>query len=163
MQIFRQRFNPIAAFFLFIAFFSASTPVFSATTETNKDTQHTEKSLEWPGIYYGFIPCADCKGVKTTLALNKNNTYLLITQYVGRSEREFVEKGKFALGDKSNTIVLTPRNGSTTQQYLVGENSLVQLDNNGNRVSGELANRYILRRSEMEEKGAGTPPSHASH
>lgn len=161
MRIFRQRFNPIAAFFLFIAFFSGSTPVFAETIETNTDTQHTEKSLEWPGVYYGFLPCADCKGVKTTLALNKNNSYLLITQYVGRSEREIVEKGKFALGDKSNTIVLTPRNGSTTQQYLVDENSLVQLDNNGNRISGELANRYILRRSETA--GAGSPPSHSSH
>ncbi len=161
MRIFRQKFNPIAAFFLFIAFFSSSSPVFSETTETTNDTQHTEKSLEWPGIYYGFLPCVDCKGIKTTLALNKNNSYLSITQYVGKSEREFVEKGKFAFGDKSNTIVLTPRKGSATQQYLVGENSLVQLDNKGNRISGELENRYILRRSELE--GTGSPSSHSSH
>jgi copper homeostasis protein (lipoprotein) len=91
--------------------------------------------------------------------LNKNNSYILIIQYVGKSDREFVEKEKFTWGNESNTIVLTPRNSSTTQQYLVGENNLIQIDKNGNRISGKLADRYILRRTDITE----TPQSHSSH
>ena len=118
-----------------------------------------QNSLDWPGVYHGFLPCDDCKGVKATLALNKNNSYILITQYVGKSEREFVEKGKFTWDNNSNTIVLTPRDSSTTRQYFVGENMLTQLDNNGNRISGKLADRYILRRTDIKESA----PSHSSH
>ena len=70
-----------------------------------------------------------------------------------------MEKGKFTPGDSSNTLVLTPRDNSTTRQYFVGENMLIQLDNNGNRFSGKLADRYILRRSDVKE----SPQSHSSH
>lgn len=160
MRAFRQQFKQILTFFLFIAIFSGYKPVFAEKAETkDKDIHHAKNSLDWPGIYTGLMPCADCKGVKATLALNKNNSYILITQYVGKSEREFVEKGKFTWGNESNTIVLTPRNSSTTQQYFVGENMLIQLDKNGNRISGKLSDRYILRRTDITE----TPQSHSSH
>ncbi|TAN69465.1 MAG: copper resistance protein NlpE [Methylobacter sp.] len=157
MRTFRQ----IPAFFLFIAIFSACNPVFAETAETSDtDTHHAQNSLDWPGIYHGFMPCDDCKGVKSTLALNQNSSYILITQYVGKSEREIVEKGKFSWGDKRDTIVLTPRNSSTTRQYFVGENMLIQLDDNGNRISGKLADRYILRRTDVTKASSS---SHLGH
>ncbi|MDO9270179.1 MAG: copper resistance protein NlpE [Methylobacter sp.] len=161
MRTFRQQFKQVLTFFIFITIFSGYNPVFAETTAETNDTEahHAQNSLDWPGIYNGFIPCDDCKGIKSTLALNKNNSYILITQYVGKSEREIVEKGKFTWGDKNNTIVLTPRNNSTTQQYLIGENMLIQLDNNGNRISGKLADRYILRRNDITKSA----PSHSSH
>jgi Uncharacterized lipoprotein NlpE involved in copper resistance. len=68
-------------------------------------------------------------------------------------------KGKFTGGNNNNTIVLTPRDNSTTRQYLVGENTLTQLDNNGNRISGKLADRYILRRTDVT-KSSSSHPSH---
>ncbi len=156
MRAFRQQFKQRLTFILFIAMFLGYNPVFAETVGTDdKDTHHAQNSLDWPGIYYGFTPCDDCKGIKTKLALNKNNTYILISQYVGKSEREFVEKGKFTSGNKNNTIVLTPRNSSTTKLYFVGENMLIQLDNDGNRIS----DRYILRRTDVTE----APTSHSSH
>jgi len=30
-------------------------------------------------------------------------------------------------------------------RYLVGENRIFQLDKEGNRITGELANRYVLK------------------
>lgn len=158
MRTFKQHFKQILAFFLFIAFFSNHSLAFAETAET-ANINHAENSVDWPGVYYGFLPCDDCKGIKSTLALNKNNSYILITQNVGQSKRDIVEKGKFTSGDKSNTLVLTSRDGSTTRQYFVSENMLIQLDNNGNRVSGKLADRYILRRSDVTE----SPQSHSSH
>jgi uncharacterized lipoprotein NlpE involved in copper resistance len=155
-----RSFKQILTFFLFSALFSGYPPAFAETTGTaDNDTHHAQNSLDWPGIYRGFIPCDDCKGVKTMLALNKNNTYILITQYVGKSEKELVEKGKFAPGSESNTIVLTPRNSSTTRHYVVDENRLTQLDNNGNRITGKLADRYVLRRTDLTEP----PEAHSSH
>ncbi|MDP3876713.1 MAG: copper resistance protein NlpE [Methylobacter sp.] len=159
MRTLQQQIKHILTYSLFIAAFSA--PVFAedAAETSHKDMHHAQKSLDWPGIYRAFLPCADCKGVKATLALNKNSSYLLITQYVGKSEREIVEKGKFTWGDKENVIVLTPRNGTTTQQYFVGEDMLIQLDNAGNRITGNLADRYTFRRSDMTQSS----PSHAAH
>ncbi len=154
-----RQFKKILKFFLFIAIFSHYTPVFAETAETKDDAgHHAQNSLDWPGIYYGFLPCDDCHGIKTTLALNKNNSYLLITQYVGKSEKEITEKGKFTSGNKINTLVLTPRNSSAPRQYLVDENRLIQLDDNGNRISGKLAERYILRKKDLKE-----PAPHSSH
>jgi uncharacterized lipoprotein NlpE involved in copper resistance len=158
MRTARQNLKKILAVFFCVALHSSYNPVFAETTAT-PDTHHAQNSQDWPGIYYGFTPCTDCKGIKTTLALNKNGSYILITQYVGKSEREFTEKGKFTAGDTSNTLVLTPRNSATTRQYWVGENNLIQLDNNGNRITGKQADSYMLRRTDL------TAPSqpHASH
>jgi uncharacterized lipoprotein NlpE involved in copper resistance len=160
MQTLRLEFKHILTFFLFIGTIQGCNSVFAETSETsNKDAHHAQNSLDWPGIYLGFVPCDDCKGIKTTLALNNNNSYLLITQYVGKSEREFVEKGKFTSDDKDNTVVLTSKDNSVTRNYLVAENQLIQLDNMGNRISGNLADRYILRRKDIKES---TQP-HSSH
>jgi copper homeostasis protein (lipoprotein) len=30
-----------------------------------------DKSLEFHGVFYGFLPCNDCNGIKTTLSLKQ--------------------------------------------------------------------------------------------
>ena len=32
-----------------------------------------DKSLEFHGVFYGFLPCNDCNGIKTTLSLKQKN------------------------------------------------------------------------------------------
>jgi len=141
-----------------MAIFAANIPVFAGVGDANgKGEQHEHGAQDWPGIYFGSLPCADCVAIKTSLALNKNNSYVLITQYLGKSEREFVEKGKYTAGDKANTLVLTPRNSTNSQQYLVEDNVLIQLDSHGNRVTGKQADRYILRRTDVTQAA----PAHA--
>ncbi len=136
-------------------------PAFAETTDSHdKQGHHADKSLDWPGIYMGFLPCQDCIGVKTTLALNKSGSYILITVNVGKSDREFVEKGKFTAGGKGDTLVLTARNSNVTHQYAVAKDMLIQLDEQGNRVSGKLADRYILRRKDTTDSG---PSEHSGH
>ena len=124
-------------------------PVF-AETAGNTDEQHAQKTLNLSGLYLGFYPCADCQGVRTTLALNKNNTYVYISIYVGKSDREIIEKGKFTLGENGNTLVLTPRKGSTTtQQYLIEDDMLIKLDEDGNRITKDGADGYFLKRKDV--------------
>jgi uncharacterized lipoprotein NlpE involved in copper resistance len=160
MQTSKSKLKTRLVLFVVMAASSALNPVFAETAGADhKDAHHEHKSQDWPGIYNGLTPCADCIGVKTTLALNKSGSYLLMTQFLGKSEREFVEKGKFAPGEKANILVLTPKTGSTAQQYLVEKDALIQLDSNGNRVAGKLADRYILRRTSVTD----TPPEHSGH
>lgn len=127
-----------------------SSAVYAETT-ANDHAVHAEKPAAWPGIYYGLLPCSDCYGIKTSLALNaNNNSYIKITQQTGKSQRDYVEKGKFSWGDQNNVITLKPTKGGTqAQQYKVTTNALVQLDANGRTITGKEAERYVLHKTEM--------------
>lgn len=160
MRTMKQAFKTILAYSLFLAAMSAFNPVSAEADQAKETDAHRgHKSLDWPGIYNGLLPCADCYGIKTSLALNKNNTYILIYQYTGKSPRDYVEKGKFTWGEKSNTILLTSRKGDSTRQFLIGDDILTELDKNGNLITGEQANRYILRRTDVTSE----PTSHSGH
>jgi copper homeostasis protein (lipoprotein) len=125
------------------------------------ETANNPKTLNLSGLYFGFIPCDDCQGIKTTLALNANNSYVLLTQYAGKSDREFVEKGKFNISDNGEKLVLTPKKGGIDQQqYLIDDDMLVKLDEEGNRITKDGADRYILHRKDIVKK---RDDSHGSH
>ena len=130
--------------------------VLKAREKTNQQlTDHAahvnpiDKSLEFHGVFYGFLPCNDCNGIKTTLSLKQNDNYLLVTQPARESSREYYEKGKYSWNDENHTVVLTPRKESGTRQYHIeNEGTLVQLSSGGARMTGDEADRYILRRSD---------------
>ncbi|MDO9139416.1 MAG: copper resistance protein NlpE [Methylobacter sp.] len=108
-----------------------------------------DKHLEFHGVFYGYLPCKDCDGIKATLSLKQNNNYLLVTQPAKDSSREFYEKGKYEWNDKKHTVVLTPRKGESSirHYYIEDEGTLIQLNSDGARLSGN-ADRYTLRRSD---------------
>lgn len=110
---------------------------------------HIDKSLEFRGVFYGYLPCDDCDGVKTTLSLKQNNNYLLVTQPARESSREFYEKGKYSWDDEKHIVVLTPKKGGTNihRYYIENEGVLIQLNEDGTRITDE-ADRYALRRSD---------------
>jgi hypothetical protein len=119
-----------------------------------KETDHSahmkpvDKSLEFHGVFYGYLPCSDCDGIKATLSLKQNNNYLLVTQPARESSKEFYEKGKYSWDEEKHTVVLTSRKDSTTRQYYIeDEGTLIQLNRDGARVTGD-ADRYTLRRSD---------------
>lgn len=123
--------------------------VMNSQHDTNH-ANHVDKSAEFHGIFYGFTPCDNCNGIKTTLSLKNNNNYLLVTQPAKESSREFFEKGKYSWDDENRIVVLTPRNNeSNTRQYLIkDEGTLIQLNSDGKQITGDQADRYILRRSD---------------
>jgi len=120
-----------------------------------KDTDHAahanpiDKSLDFHGVFYGFLPCKDCTGIKATLSLKQKNNYLLVTQPARESSREFYEKGKYSWNDENHTVVLTPSKGgtSTRHYHIENEGSLIQLNDDGTRMTNE-ADRYVLQRSD---------------
>jgi hypothetical protein len=108
-----------------------------------------DKSKDFHGVFYGFLPCNDCNGIKTTLSLKQKNNYLLVTQPARESSREFYEKGKYSWNDENHTVVLTPRKESNRRQYHIeNEGTLIQLNSDGTRITDDEAERYILRRSD---------------
>jgi hypothetical protein len=110
---------------------------------------NTDKSLEFHGVFYGFLPCNDCTGIKATLSLKQNNNYLLVTQPAKESSREFYEKGKYSWNDEDRTVVLTPKKGGTSIRHyrIENEGTLIQLNDDGTRMTNE-ADRYVLQRSD---------------
>jgi len=138
---------------LTIFFFTACGPKTSSDTSTSTidsttqiaDTIHTsQNSVDWAGIYKGVVPCADCEGIETLLVLNPDNTYLLRTTYLGKPEASANEKtGSLSWNAEGNTVSL---NGieNAPNQYFVGENNITQLDMTGNKIEGNLADKYVL-------------------
>ncbi|BAQ60760.1 lipoprotein [Geminocystis sp. NIES-3708] len=124
-------------------------PVSSSENITNKPLMlesvgdNSANALDWNGKYQGIIPCASCEGIKTTLTLNQDLSYVLSTQYLGKSEEVFEVKGTFQWNKAGNTITLDGIKDAPNQ-FLVGENTLIQLDMTGNRITGNLADKYML-------------------
>jgi copper homeostasis protein (lipoprotein) len=117
----------------------------STLTARETDGAHTSKnSLQWHGMYKGVLPCADCEGIETVLVLNAEHTYLLQTKYLGKGDGKVIERtGSIAWNTSGNTIMLAGVEDAPSM-YLVAENHLTQLDQNGNKITGDLADKYLL-------------------
>lgn len=107
-----------------------------------------DKSLEFHGVFYGYLPCSDCNGVKTTLSLKQHDNYLLVTQPARESSREYYEKGKYTWDEESRTVTLTSRKDAAIHKYYIeNEGTIIQINNDGSRMAGGQ-DRYTLRRSD---------------
>lgn len=113
----------------------------SQTTASVADT--SQNALDWQGIYTGMLPCADCSGIKTTLTLQNDGKFTLVSEYVGEADGIFNEKGTFKWNATGDKIKLS--NGN---QYQVGENQLFMLDGDGNQVTGPMAEFYQLEKNQ---------------
>ncbi len=102
---------------------------------------NSQNALDWPGIYQGTTPCADCEGIQTILTLNSDLTYVLKRRYVGREGGFRETKGSFTWTTEGRQILLPE---AEPIQFLVGENRLVQLDRAGQRITGDRARQYEL-------------------
>jgi len=108
------------------------------------DAAHNSRnSVDWVGTYRGTLPCADCPGIRYVLTLNEDQSYRLQTRYLERSDSVTTESGTFSWDKNDNQITL----GDRGEKFQVGENQLFHLDMEGNRISGDLAKHYILRKA----------------
>ena len=138
-----------AAFSLTGCFSKAAAPMANRTA-----TQHTsENSLDWYGSYAGVVPCADCAGIETFITINKDLSYQLRTRYLGKDDRIFERQGIFVWEENGNVIYLKGLSEGPNR-YHVGENLLFQLDKQGKRITGDLAENYILRKVADGDAGA---------
>ncbi|HRQ52192.1 MAG TPA: copper resistance protein NlpE, partial [Agriterribacter sp.] len=97
---------------------------------------------DWQGSYRGILPCADCSGIETVIDLDADNTYRMSQKYIDKDSIPRVISGSFTWTKDGNKIVLGKENDNRRLQ--VGENQLFWMDNEGNRITGALAEQYRL-------------------
>ena len=112
---------------------------------------HTsQNSLDWEGTYRGILPCEDCEGIEATLMLSKDLTFKQKYRYIGKSDAPQESAGKFSWNKNGSGIILGSTDGGANIQYSVGENSLAQLDVQGNKIGGNDAARHILTKTNYD-------------
>lgn len=109
------------------------------------DMHTAQNALDYEGKYKGVLPCADCEGIETELTLDSSGNYTLKTTYLGKKSASFEKSGTYTWGEDGSTITLGDISDAPNR-YFVGENQIFQLDMEGNRISGELAAKYILKK-----------------
>lgn len=111
----------------------------------------TESAGKFRGVFYGYLPCneEECAGLKMTLSLKHNGSYLLIVQPARPRNRETFEKGQYVWDDKNATVMLTPYNKDKPPRRLTikGEASLLYVNNDGTPMPGSQS-AYMLERSD---------------
>jgi uncharacterized lipoprotein NlpE involved in copper resistance len=109
------------------------------------ESHSSYNALDVEGEYKGMLPCGDCEAIKTVIVLNKDKSYIRYTTYMGKDGKVFEEKGFYSWNSEGNTITLSGIKNAPNL-YFVGENKLIQLDLEGNRITGNLADKYILHK-----------------
>jgi len=118
-----------------------------AATDENKISigDDARTSLDWAGTYKGTLPCDDddCEGIEMELMLHSDNTYMLSTTYQGKQDAAGVKSnGNWKWLDGYNIELEGIKDGPS--KYFVTEGRIIQLDREGKRIEGALADRYVL-------------------
>ena len=113
----------------------------SETAES--ESKDRTMNFEHPGVYRGVLPCANCKGIRTKIKITKEGQYFRVRKYLGKpAPNLFEEKGHFSWDPESQELTLD--GVEKPNQYLLEDGNLIQLDIKGNRITGDLAGRYVL-------------------
>jgi len=101
----------------------------------------------WAGVYTGVIPSAGGEGIDIKVTLNANETYKVESRYIGKSDEVFTNTGKFTWNPERNIVIIpNEREDLPPIYYKLGEKALIHLDIEGNIITGQLANDYILKK-----------------
>jgi uncharacterized lipoprotein NlpE involved in copper resistance len=99
--------------------------------------------------YYGKLPCADCAGIDTELTLKSDSTWSLHIIYdkrpsKGPGSNEFSEEGQWMMHG-ADTVHLMGRKDAPSL-FIRTDSTMIQLDMQGKRIEGKLADKYILKK-----------------
>lgn len=113
------------------------------TPVTIPDAHTSQNALDWAGTYQGTLPCASCSAIKMEILLNRDGSYEQTNVYEHDGESDVVISSGTFNWDESGSII-TLNSAEKPNQFFVGENYLATLDMDGNRITGDLADKYIL-------------------
>lgn len=109
------------------------------------DEHNARNSLDYAGTYAGILPCADCEGVSVEIRIYYDGRFEKSIEYIGKSNDVIEFSGDYTWNDAGNNIILLGL--EPPNQYFVAEERLVQLDMEGQRISGDLAEHYVLKKA----------------
>ena len=96
---------------------------------------------EFTGTFAGTLPCADCSGVDTQLALNPDGTYVLSETYHKGAPQNFTSAGKWTADKDLKYVAL----GDSKNYYAFhGKDELKKLDATAQPIKSGL--NYTLKR-----------------
>ena len=120
----------------------AADQVENAVTET---VQTVKAARNIAGTYKGTMPTASGSGMEVTIVISGTDAFKKSFSYVEDDDsRSYENSGLFVWNDAGTIITLV--GDDVPNQYLVGDNTLTQLDTEGNRITGDLAKQYVLRK-----------------
>lgn len=110
-----------------------------AAPVANPDPEHNSRnSVDWGGIYRGVLPCADCEGIEMVVVLDREGGYRMRSRYLGKDTGMIAEQGQFTWNDAGSAVRLL----GSGAQFLVGENQLIRLAQDGSRLTGKMGGLY---------------------
>ena len=113
---------------------------------------NSQGSLDWAGSYAGVIPAADTEGIDVQLTLCADQSFTLVYNYIGKPG-SITKSGKFSWDDTGSIITLKDLDKKAFPTYYkVGENHLLQLDIKGQKITGSLADKYVLKKIIPEDQ-----------
>jgi len=116
------------------------------TPEETTDGHNAQNSLDLLGTYKGILPCADCEGIETEITFNEDETYKMTMKYKGKGDKVFEEIGDYSWKEDGKTLMLEGID-SEPVLYMVTENKLIHLDQNGEKITGPMEKNYELIKS----------------
>ena len=119
-------------------------PSADTTPQAQADAHNSRNSLDWAGSYSGVVPCASCPGIETRVTLHADGTFNRSMLYIDESLMPSTDSGTFTWNAAGSEVTLNT--GNDAQQYKVGENRLFHLDRSGERITGDLADQYVLEK-----------------
>lgn len=125
---------------------------FGACTNEDSDSDGTAPEAIAGKTFSGVTPCAGCEGILYELSLDNEQQFKATSIYLGESNRPFKESGSYSIQDDT---LLVLKGGEESRSFVIEDSTLVMLDNNRERVTGPLANYYILDRKEATADETG--------
>jgi uncharacterized membrane protein len=106
-------------------------------------------ALKTEGIYGGFIPCSDCRGITTYLLLKPDMTYRIEETHYQKGDTLIRASGNWKI---DNGKIYLYQNNKEKLTFLADEERLWQLDAQGNRISGNMGNKFVLNKQQLASK-----------
>ena len=98
------------------------------------------------GEFDGTLPCADCEGIDTKIALTGDGTYTVDETYQGKSADAVKGDGTWTAEDNGHRLRLDPNSKTDPDRLfeVVGNNEIRLMDKDGNAIQG--TRNYSLKR-----------------
>jgi uncharacterized lipoprotein NlpE involved in copper resistance len=108
------------------------------------DMHTTKLAVSWDGAYTGIIPSASGIGIDVLIMLNHDDTYMLRYSYIGKPEKIYTSRGSFKWDKNGEMITLKVKD--LPPYYKVGQNRLIQLDQNAKIITDDMDEHFILKK-----------------
>ena len=106
-------------------------------------TQNARNNIDWAGTYTGRIPAGSGEGIDVEIILYPNQTISITYMYIDREG--FIKGLRPFKWDRTGNKIITELD-NYPRYYFVGKDHLRQLDMEGNVITGDLADLYVLKK-----------------